>query len=71
MRIFDSSLCPRRYGTDAIPLSDANWKQASAPTNSSFTVKGLTSGTEYWFRVCGFLVVQQSNGCDPSLYMAP
>ncbi|MFZ2640707.1 MAG: fibronectin type III domain-containing protein [Verrucomicrobiia bacterium] len=51
MPIFD--LHPLRKGEDFNPgpTNNAHWRQAGVTTHSSFTVKGLTSGTKHWFRV--------------------
>ncbi|MCX6899893.1 MAG: fibronectin type III domain-containing protein [Verrucomicrobia bacterium] len=52
------------------PMSDAGWRQLGFTTNSSFTAKGLTSGTKYWFRVCSLLGDVQSEWCGAIECMA-
>ena len=55
----------------ADPMNDANWRQVGITNDSSFTVRGLMSGTQYWFRVCALLGNEQSPWSDPALCMAP
>jgi chitodextrinase len=33
------------------PLTPGSWKQAGFSTKAKFSVRGLASGTRYWFRV--------------------
>ncbi|MFA6562736.1 MAG: fibronectin type III domain-containing protein [Verrucomicrobiia bacterium] len=53
------------------PMNDAGWRQVGVTNKSSFTAKGLTSGTKYWFRVCSLLGDAQSEWCGAVECMAP
>ncbi|MCX6899914.1 MAG: fibronectin type III domain-containing protein [Verrucomicrobia bacterium] len=53
------------------PMNEAGWRDAGFTNNSSFTVKSLTSGTKYWFRVCAILGDLQSEWCGAVECMAP
>ena len=53
------------------PTDAASWKQAGVTTSSSFTVKGLTSGKKYFFRVGAVLGGEQGAWSDEASCMAP
>jgi hypothetical protein len=53
------------------PPTDTSWTQAAVVTASKHTVKNLTSGTKYWFRVCAVGSGGQSGWSDPATKMAP
>lgn len=53
------------------PPTDASWTQVAVITTSSYTVKGLTSGVKYWFRVAAVGAGGQSGWSDPAVRMAP
>jgi hypothetical protein len=53
------------------PPTDSSWTQVTVITVSSYTVKGLTSGVKYWFRVAAVGAGGQSGWSDPAVKMAP
>jgi hypothetical protein len=50
---------------------DDTWTQVAVVTVSKYTVKNLTSGTKYWFRVAAVGSGGQSAWSDPAVRMAP
>jgi hypothetical protein len=53
------------------PPTENSWTQAAVVTTSSTTVKNLTSGVKYWFRVAAVGAGGQSGWSDPAVSMAP
>lgn len=55
----------------ADPPTATSWTHASVSTKSKTTIKGLTSGTRYWFRVAAVGSSGQSGWSDPATKIAP
>ena len=53
------------------PVSPTTWNHAGVSTRTSFTARGLTSGTRYWFRVAAVNNNGQSGWSDPAMKIAP
>ena len=53
------------------PPTSTSWTHAGVCTRSVFTVKGLASGTRYWFRVNAVNANGQSGSSDPAMKIAP
>lgn len=53
------------YGTDPRPDAET-WKQGAITTVSKATIKGLTPGIHYWFRVATVTGTRQSPFSEPS-----
>jgi hypothetical protein len=53
------------------PVTVTSWSHGGVSTRSNFTVKGLISGTRYWFRVAGVNNNGQSGWSDPATKIAP
>ncbi len=52
------------FGTDPRPDAE-NWKQGAISTFSKATIKGLTPGTHYWFRVATVIGTRQGPFSEP------
>ncbi len=48
-----------------------SWKQAALSTRSSCTLTGLTTGTQYWVRVCAFGPLGNGPFSNPAQKVAP
>ena len=55
----------------ADPVTPTTWTHKGVSTKSSYTAKGLTSGTRYWFRVAAVNNNGQSGWSDPAMKIAP
>ena len=55
----------------ADPPTATSWGNATAAIKSSVSIKGLTPGTRYWFRVAAVLSSGQSGWSDPATKIAP
>jgi hypothetical protein len=53
------------------PGAATSWSYCGVSTKSSFTAKGLTSGSRFWFRVAAINSNGQSGWSDPATKMAP
>jgi hypothetical protein len=53
------------------PVTGKSWSHIGVSTRANFTVKGLTSGTRYWFRVAAVNNNGQSGWSDPATKIAP
>ena len=53
------------------PPTATSWTHAGASTKSQSTVRGLVSGTRYWFRVAALGTNGQSPWSDPATKLAP
>jgi hypothetical protein len=53
------------------PPTPTSWVHETISTKSSVTIKGLTSGTRYWFRVRAVTSGGQSGWSDPATKIAP
>lgn len=53
------------------PPTATSWTHAGISTKSSITIKGLKSGTRYWFRVAAIGPGGQSAWSDPATKIAP
>jgi Fibronectin type III domain len=55
----------------ADPPTPESWQHETASTRSSTTIRGLTSGTKYWFRVASVGAQGQSGWSNPAVRIAP
>ena len=53
------------------PVTPTSWFHSGVSTKSSYTARGLTSGTRYWFRVAAVNSNGQSGWSDPATKIAP
>ncbi|HEV7474506.1 MAG TPA: fibronectin type III domain-containing protein [Pyrinomonadaceae bacterium] len=53
------------------PATASSWVHAGVSTKSRTTIKGLTPGTRYWFRVASVGTAGQSGWSDPATRIAP
>ncbi|HST22245.1 MAG TPA: fibronectin type III domain-containing protein, partial [Blastocatellia bacterium] len=53
------------------PPTATSWGNATVVLKASATIKGLTAGTRYWFRVASVLSSGQSGWSDPATKIAP
>jgi len=53
------------------PVTPTTWAHAAVSTRASYTVKNLTSGTRYWFRVAAVNNNGESGWSDPAMKIAP
>jgi hypothetical protein len=53
------------------PGAATSWSYCGVSTKSSFTAKGLTSGSRFWFRVAAVNNNGQSGWSDPATKIAP
>ena len=63
----------RSYVVERSPAAppNATWIHEAATTKTQITVKGLTSGTRYWFRVAAVGTNGQGGWSDPATKVAP
>lgn len=53
------------------PTEEASWQAAGTATKSSYTVLGLATGTQYFFRVAAIGAAGQGPFSDPAQQLAP